>query len=234
MKKTKHCELFGSLEKIETFSTLKDNIIPGSLVFESLAPFMGYYHENPGVNSPIYVYITINSTVPVFDIARATAKVRQKTGLDFDAAKGFIKFNDRFYNVIRIRHIESFAQVLPIQEAYAEFGILPIMFNGNWKNVNVEVQLSKVFCLNEISEDIYIDACEKNHFYIKIPKELSYSQFTELTRKVKNNWMGVVFDAAKSSFLKKDEVKESVRIYSENITETDLEEIRKLYLDRIK
>ncbi len=234
MEAEKHCELFGSLEKIETFSTLKDNVIAGSLVFESLAPFMGYYHENPGQNSPIYVYLTTNRTVPVFDIARATANVREQTGIDFDAAKGFIKFNDRYFNVIRIRHIDSFAQVLPIQEAYAENGVLPVMFNANWKSVDVDVQLSKVFCLNEISKDIYIDAGEKNHYYVKIPKQLTYNEFVELTRKVKNNWMGAVFDAAKSSLLQKDEVKEAVRIYSENITEEDLKEIRKLYLDRIK
>ena len=234
MKNSKHCELFGSLEKVETFSTLKSNIISGSLAFESLAPFMGYYHANPGLNSPIYIYLTMNSTVPVFDVARATAKVKAKTGIDFDAAKGFIKFNDRFYNVIRIRHIESFSQILPIQEAYAEFGISPVMFNGNWKNVNVDVQLSKVFCLNELSENIYIDACEANHYYVSIPALLTFNEFVELTRKVKNNWLGAKFDAAKTSFLRKDEVKEAVRIYSENITDDDLKEIRKLYVDRIK
>ena len=234
MKSGKHCELFGALEKVETFSTLNSNIISGSLAFESLAPFMGYYHANPGLNSPIYVYLTINTTMPVFDVARATALVKEKIGVKFDAAKGFIRFNDRFYNVLRIRHIDSFAEILPIQQAYAEFGILPVIFNGNWKNVNVDVQLSKVFCLEEISEDIYVDACESNHYYVTIPKHMKFSEFVELTRKVKNNWLGVKFDAAKSSFLLKEDVKEAVRIYSENITEDDLKEIRKLYIERIK
>lgn len=62
MKNQNYCEHFGTLEKLEEFTTLSENIIPGSLVFESLSPFWGYYNEDPHDYNPLYIYMAINQT----------------------------------------------------------------------------------------------------------------------------------------------------------------------------
>ena len=71
MEENQYCEVFGTLEKLEQFNTLNENIIPGSLVFESPKPFWGYYNEfdSPHTKlSPHYIYIAINTTHAVFDV----------------------------------------------------------------------------------------------------------------------------------------------------------------------
>ena len=103
MKKGKHCEVFGNLEKLEEFSTIHNNIIPGSLVFESLNPFWGYYHDDPHDSSPVYIYFAVEKNYPAFDVVRAFQHVKAESDFNFDAAKAFVRFNDRSYNVIRIR-----------------------------------------------------------------------------------------------------------------------------------
>ena len=199
MAEHKHCEVFGSLEKMEQFNTLNQNIIPGSLVFESPAPFWGYYNEfdSPHVDtSPQYIYIAILKTYAVFDVVRAFQKVKKDVDFDLDAAKGFVRFNDRFFNVIRLRHMDDYSQIAVVQEAFERHGIAMLMAAGNYKNVTTHVTLKKVFCLDLISEGIYKDSAESNHYYLEIPKALSFDEFAEVTRKVRNNWLGVKFDAA--------------------------------------
>lgn len=237
MEEHKHCEVFGTLEKIEQFNTLNQNIIPGSLVFESPAPFWGYYNEfdSPNANnSPHYIYIAIMTTHEVFDVVRAFQKVRKEFDFDLDAAKAFVRFNDRFYNVIRLRHISDYAKIKDVQESFAKNGISMLMATGNWQNVTTHVSLKKVFCLQSLTDSIYKDMCEPHHFYLKIPKTLTFEEFAEVTAKVRNNWLGSKFDAALAYFLKEKEVVEIVRIYSELLELSHLEEIQKIYWHKIK
>lgn len=237
MEQHQHCEVFGTLEKIEQFNTLHQNIIPGSLVFESPAPFWGYYNEFDSPiadNSPHYIYIAILTTYAVFDVVRALQKVRKEFDFDLDAAKAFVKFNDRFFNVIRLRHLDDYARIREVQESFSRHRISMLMASGNWKNVTTHVSLKKVFCLQTLTDGIYKDACEGNHYYLKIPKTLTFEEFADVTAKVRHNWLGSKFDAALGYFLKEQEVVEIVRIYSELLNLKDLEEIQKLYLLKIK
>lgn len=237
MAEHKHCEVFGSLEKMEQFNVLKENIIPGTLVFESPAPFWGYYNEfdSPHADtSPQYIYIAILKTYAVFDVVRAFQKVRQEFDFDLDAAKGFIRFNDRFFNVIRLRHIDDYSQVVKVQESFEEHGISMLSATGTWSNVSTHVSLKKVFCIEEIEKGIYKDACEAKHYYLRIPKTLTFEEFAEVTRKVRNNWLGTRFDAALGYFLKEQEVVEIVRIYSDISDIEVLKEIQSVYVQKIK
>lgn len=234
MAKQKHCEYFGSLEKIETFSTLSQNIIPGSLVFESLSPFMGYYNDLVKDNNTLYIYIIINRTYAVFDVVRAFQKVNNELDLKIDAAKAFVKFNDRSYNAIRVRHLENYERIYEIQEALVRNGISLLMTTDNQKNVSAHVHLKKIFCMSNISDSLYLDACEENHAYLEIDKTLTFDQFSTITQKVRNNWLDSKFDAALGYFMRKEEVVEFIRIYSDKLDEESLAKIQQLYKEKMR
>lgn len=234
MAKQKHCEYFGSLEKIEEFSTLTQNIVPGSLVFESLSPFMGYYNDSVKDNNPLYIYIITNRTYAVFDIVRAFQKVNTELDIKIDAAKAFVTFNDRSYNAIRVRHIENYEHIRNIQEAFIRNGISLLMTSDKQRNVSAHISLKKVFCLSNISESLYLDACEKNHAYLEIDRTLTFDEFATVTQKVRHNWLDSKFDAALGYFMRKEEVVEFVRIYSDKLDEQSLKEIQKLYVEKMR
>jgi hypothetical protein len=234
MKENNYCEVYGSLEKLEEFSTIQDNIVPGSLVFESLSPFWGYYNDTPQDSSPVYTYFAVDKGYPVFDLARAYRKVIDETGFQFDAAKAFIKFNDRSYNVIRLRHFSGFEKIKIIQEAFSKNGIKLYMSNSHWNKITVHITLNKVFCMRQLTDGINIDACEKNHAYIEMPRQLEFNEFVEITQKVRNNWFESKFDAALGFYLLEERVVDFVRIYSKIQDLNYLSEIRKLYLQKMK
>lgn len=233
MEQKKHCEYYGTLEKMEEFTTLSQNIIPGSLVFESLSPFLGYYNEIPHNNSPLYIYIVVDKVYSVFDVVRAFKHVRDEMGFDLDAAKAFVHFSDRSYNVIRLRHLDGYDRIRDIQEAFMHWGIKPLMDMHSWKKVSVHLSLEKIFCLSPLDDGLYLDACEENHAYIQIPKTLNFTEFSELTRRVRNNWLEFKFDAALGYYLTENEVFEMVRIYSKRLDVSDLKGIQKLYLQKL-
>jgi hypothetical protein len=227
-------EVFGTLEKLEELSVIKTNIINGSLVFESLAPFWDYYDESPSKANPLYIYIGMEQNYDVFEITRASEKIRTNLEIRMDAAKATLAFNDRFFHVIRLRHIKGYEQIREIQEQYSLCGIKPALVNGNWKNQVVKVQFRKIFYLSMMDDGIFFDNNEKHHYYIEVPKALSFDDFFEVTQKVKNNWIGHKFDAALGAYLYRSKVCEMVRIYSEMISLKDLKEIQKLFHHKMK
>lgn len=227
-------EVYGTLEKLEELSVIKNEVVPGSLVFESLAPFWDYYDDAPGQSSPLYLYLGIDRDYDVFEITRAAGIIRELFNPELDLAKATISFNDRFFNVIRIRHIQGYSQIRSIQEQLAQQGIRPLLINGNWQKQVVKVQFRKIFYLSMMDEGIFFDSSEPNHYYIEVPKHLIFENFIDVTHKVKNNWMGPKFDAALGAYLFRTKVREIVRIYSEMISLEDLNTIKNLYHHKIR
>jgi len=79
-------EVFGSLTKLEELKPLETNILSGTLVFDSISPFVGYYNDDPGDLSPIYVYIATDRTYSVFEVLRASQKLRKDLKSYLDVA----------------------------------------------------------------------------------------------------------------------------------------------------
>jgi hypothetical protein len=98
----------------------------------------------------------------------------------------------------------------------------------------VKIRIIKFFSLEEIEKHIFLDTREENHAYLEIPHHLDWDDFERVTNKVKYNWMGSKFDAAKGALYFDGALHEVVRIYSDQLATENLKEIRKIYLDKMK
>lgn len=234
MSKSKKFEVFGTLQKDETIFTIKDKIIPGTMVFESLAPFPGYFNEAPNESKPTYLYLGLDDDYSVSDIYRAAQNVREQMDVDVDVAKATVMIYDMHYHVLRLRHIEDYDLIKPIQEALQEEGLRPKFVSGKVKEGACKIHIIKFICMEKVAKGIYLDCGEPDHAYITIPKHMSWDDFEEVTKQVKYNWYGSKFDAAQGSFYRKGRLREFVRVYSKKINENYLKEVCKLYLTRIK
>ncbi len=234
MKAMKHNEFFGSLVKKEELSSINQNIILGSVVFESSSPFRAYYSDDVLDPSPIYIYIVTDKNYPVFDIIRAINHVKEKTGLDFDAAKAQIESTDKLYQVIRLRHFQHFGNISIIQKAFSDYGISLYMTSASVKDIQANVTIEKMFRLLPLSEEIWLDSDEPNHAYLQINRNLSMGEFVAVTEKVRNNWFESKFDAALGCFLEGQSVVDFVRVYTNKLELEYLVGIRNLYLEKIK
>lgn len=230
----KHSEFFGRIVKSENLSIINQNIVPGSLVFESSSPFRAYYSDDAIDPSPIYVYVVTDKNYPVFDIMRAINHVKESTNLDFDAAKAQIESTDKLYQVIRLRHFQHFGNISIIQKAFSDYGISLYMASASVKNIHTNVTVEKMFRLLFKSEGIWLDSDEPNHAYLQINRNLSVSEFVSVTEKVRNNWFESKFDAALGAFIVGQSVVDFVRIYTNKLEDEHLNGIHNLYLEKLK
>lgn len=234
MEQNKRFEVFGTLTKTETVFTIDNKILPGTLVFEALRPFPGYYSDSPTSAKPVYMYLALEEQYELEDILRASQKVQQEFDVRFDAGKGFLEVFDTKYNVLRVRHLKDYNLLEKLQQLFEQSGIRFLRKSKKYKDELVKIRIVKFFALEEIAENIYLDKREEYHAYLKIPRHLSAEEFDSLNKKVIYNWVESKFDAALGAFYYEGELHEVVRIYSDKICPEYLVDLRKLYLDKMK
>lgn len=227
-------EVFGTIRKQETVHTIDDKVQTGTLVFEALEPFPGYYHETPFGENPVYMYLALQQQYPLMDIIRATQKVEKVFNEKFDAGKGFLQIVDTTYNVLRVRHLNRYDLIGDLQEAYNQQGIYFMMKSKKGLKALSVIKVVKFFNLSPLAEGIYLDNKEENHAYLELPKELCWEDFLALTNRVKYNWEDSKFDAASGAFFHEGRIHEFVRIYSNKLSKEYLQGLRKLYLEKLK
>lgn len=234
MEQNKRFEVFGTLTKTETVFTIDQKNLPGTLVFEALKPFPGYYDDLPQSAKPVYLYLALQEQYPLEDILRASQKIQDNFQSPFDAGKGFLHIYDEKYDVLRVRHLKDYNLLEKLQRSFEDQGIRFLRKVKKLSNEVVKIRIIKFFSLEEVAENIFLDTREENHAYIKIPQHLNWDDFQMLTNKVKYNWMESKFDAAKGALYYDGELHEVVRIYSDQLGTEYLKGIRKLYLEKIK
>ena len=234
MGNNKKMEVFINLTKNDTVVAIDENILQGSLVFDSLNPFPGYYHETPTSSRPIYIYMVLNRQYPLEEVIRATQNIEKEYGWDFDAGKGYMTIGSEFLNVIRMRHLPQIDLVEKIQDAYLKQGISFLMNKKLKGQLETIVKIVKFSTLEEVGEGIYVSADEPTFGYVEIPKYLRSDIFSKVSMDVKYNWEGHEFDAAAGSFYKDGKLYEVVRIRSNKIDAEYLTAIRKLFVEKIR
>lgn len=227
-------EVFVNLTKNDTVLAIDDKVLPGSLVFDSLNPFPGYYHETPLNVRPIYIYMVLERQYPLEEIIRATQTIEKEYDWNFDAGKGYMTIGSEFLNVIRVRHLPELDMVLKIQEAYVKQGINFRMNKRLKGKLETKVKIVKFLNLEKIGEGIYLNADDPTFAYIEMPRYLHHEAFIKVSMDVKYNWEGHEFDAARASFYSSGKLYEVVRIRSDQMDLDYLLKIKKLYEDKIR
>lgn len=234
MGNNKKMEVFVNLTKADTVVAIDDKILPGSLVFDSLNPFPGYYHEGPTESKPIYIYLVLARQYPLEEIIRATQNIEKEYKINFDAGKGYMNIGSEYLNVIRLRHIPQPDMVAKLQEAYQNQGIQFLMNKKLKGKFEVKVKIVKFLVLEALDEGIYLNAEDPTFAYLVIPRYMNTETFLKVSMDVKYNWDGHEYDAARASLYTEGKLHEAVRIRSDKMDIAYLSAIRKLYHEKMK
>ena len=227
-------EVFGVIDKLETVLSIDRKVLPGSLVFEAIAPFPGYYHEAPHTTKPVYLYLALQERHNLIDLIRITEQVEKAFGERFDAGMAFIKIYNDTYTVLRIRHLNRYDLIGDLQKLYQEHGIMFLQKTKKGLDEEAHIRVIKFFNLAPLDEGIYLDSHEEFHAYLEIPRRHEWDEFNDLTNRVKYNWEESKFDAAMGAFYHEGRLHEFVRIYSNKLSPDYLKGLHRLYLRKIK
>ena len=234
MKIEKTKERFGGLTKEEPLACIDDNILmPDTCVLESVGPFSGYYCDMVSGQKPQYLYLILEEPCTFETITRATLKVWELFGHPIDVVTGRITLLSQTVQMLRVRDLSKYNDILSIQQHYRDLGI---QFKRKTKKFTDEsgiIQLEKFFYLGPLGSDLYVDQSQPHHGYFLIPHMIEWKAFKELTKTVKYEKNLLFFDAATAYFYEGQKIKDMVRIYRENLTVDILKAIRDRYLKLI-
>jgi len=230
----KNLEVCGTISKVEDIGNVQVQSLPNTLVFEALQPFYGYYGEYPVDEKPRYVFLVTDEHYSSEEVSRAVDKMHAYYGGQIDAVTGEVEVYNEWFPVIRIRDLEGISSLEEIQSGFMNEGI-----KFRKKRIAVErqsalIKLKKVFLLDEVGKDMYLDKDEVEMGYFRIPETISWKLFLKHTMSIKYNWTDVNFDAALGTLFRHSGLQDIIRVYTDGMNEEFLREARDHYLNRLK
>lgn len=227
-------ERFGCLEKEEILNCLEnERLMPNACLLESQSPFRGYYDRFTYDQKPLYLYLVLEGHYSLEKIWRIILKVRKHFTHKFDAVPGTLEIFDNKCQIIRIRNLEQFDDIIVLQRLFSQEGI---EYRKKIRKVENDVgiiRLEKSFFLEPIGDMMYIDLFEPHHGYFIIPRHFSWTIFKEITAEVQFDINLLYFDAANAFFYENHGIIDMVRIYREDLTKEKLFAIRNGYYQAI-
>lgn len=227
---------YGTIMKEEAVHVVSQKIMPGTMVLETPEPFPGYlqyYSETPHAPKPLFIYFGLTDDNYYEDIARATENIHKKTDINYSAAYGSISVHYDIYKVLRIRYLENFDQVLPIQKLFAEEGITfrkPISQDSAQTGL---IRLKKMFKLRAIGEGMYQSVNESKMAYFSLPQKVTWHEFEKLVARVRNNWNKELVDFALASFYNYEGIDDIVRVYSPSQRPELVKELQQKFIEKL-
>ncbi len=226
-------EVCGTISKVEDLGNVQVQALPNTLVLESLQPFYGYYGEYPVDDKPRFMFLVTDEHYTTDTVSRAVENIHQYYSGSFDAVTGYVEiYNDKM-PVIRIRDLEEAGSLEEIQSGFINEGI-----KFRKKRISVErqaaiIQLKKVFLLEEVEKDLYLDLDEEEMGYFRIPGRISWKVFEKHTISIKYNWNENNFDGALGTLFRHSGLQDMIRIYKKGIDTDYLRELRDRYMSRL-
>lgn len=219
----------GYIVKKESLSTYQTEKPLKQLVLEDMYPFPGYYeffniprNEIELVPRNLFAVMSSFKNLCEDDIIRLTQHIKQETpDLQFDAVLGHITLFNQLRTVLRIK-TDDLSRIDEILKAYENRGI-EFDKTREIKNLKTLIHVRKFLEMEEMETDIFKDLEQENSYYIRLPQEVDWDEFEQITKVIKTNFGYKSFDAAIGMIYIKQGIVDLLRIYDES---ADIEKLR--------
>jgi len=237
MKNPKKIGTIGFIIKKEKLAGLETSIDFKELILEDIDPFPGYYHATPGdwrKDKPKFLFFVVEP-FPTWNnekIIRKTIKIKKNFPYTFDALPGQISLFNKMYSCIRIS-VNNYSFLGELVDAFKKEGVI-FRKKKNIKPYESLIKVLKFLEMEEKEENIFTCTPNDEINFIRLPIELDWNLFEEITYFLKYNNEYKSYDAALSSIYDKTGMIDMVRIFDKEINIEKLRVIKNGYLSEIK
>jgi hypothetical protein len=218
------CETCGTISKTELMSTLTDYIQPNTCVAEAIEPYAHYYGVVPYNAAPNSLFLLVNKYCYLDEVLSYAQSLESCLVDKVNFASAIIDYKGKQLPAIRIKFFPDYKLLGKLQSCLIRQGLEfapKQVIEGK-----LTVRINKLFRMEEITKDIYLDLEEKNKGYVAIGSHLSQNSFENMIQKIKNTGSCHLFDAVQGTVLLNGKVVEIVRVFSEGLEVTILECIK--------
>ncbi len=225
-------KIYGCIYKKEFLTTVEKNILPGSFVLKIWKPFHGLQDKLPLRNIPDFYFVVMKEDYPLDDIIVASEKIKLRSDPLFDAVEGNIYVAGATHPVIRIKLFNKKFLIKDIQNLFSEYGFEISMNSVLIKGKGV-IKLKKYFSLEEVDKGIYFDRKISELAYFRIPRQVEWDLFEEITKRITVNVALGNFDTAMGAFHIGEKTEYIIRVLKMQRTYNSIELIKQDYLTYI-
>jgi len=215
MKTNNLIKVCGSITKRESMASGTYNILKNTCVAEANFPYSGYYGSVPEQADLNSLFLFTTHYYSLEEVLRIAQNIDSCYMEKVNVATASLDFVHHKYSAIRVKYFTDYEHIHLLQTCCIKAGV------EFAKKVHVSdfafVRVTKCFVLEELEEGIYIDNKEDHKGYITIPKQISNSEFSDILIDIRNNTDCKLFDAAMGAMIINSQVKDMVRIFSENL-----------------
>ncbi len=224
--------VYGCIYKKEFLTTVQKNILPESFVMKIWRPFHGIQEKLPLRNIPEFYFMVMQEDYLLDSIIGISDKINLEFKHGFDAVEGNIYVAGVTHPVIRIKIYEKSVLIKEIQKQFADYGFQMSMNRLSIKEKGV-IKLKKYFTLKVVKEGIYFDRRTPELAYFRIPHQIEWDLFEDITQRIKVNVALGEFDAAMGAFHFGQKVEYIIRILKLQKSLNNIELIKQDYLTYI-
>lgn len=233
MRSSKILETWGAIQKGERLKTVKLTGAENILSFKSINPFPGYFENNQlGGLQPHSFYLTTAKKHNAEELALSLKHVGKKMFQHCSGDFGFIRIKSDKYYCIRYKNPTCLKKMDLLLTYLRAEGINFLNFRPMEEDAIIKIY--KNFSLRELNEYLFEDIMEENKYYVKLPYHLSWSEFKQITMRVKMNMSNDFFDAAQAIIWNTDGPTDLIRIFDRNPNRIRLKIIYELYIKECK
>lgn len=225
-------KVYGRIYKKEFLSTVQKNILPGSFVMKIWMPFHGIQDKMPLRNIPDFYFMVMEEDYPLDTIIGVTNKMKLKSDICFDAVEGNIYVAGLTHPVIRIKIPEKGCLIKDIQNLFTDHGFEMSMNRVLIKERGV-IKLKKYFSLEEVGKGIYFDRKTTELAYFRLPHQIEWDLFEEITKRINVNVALGEFDTALGAFHIGEKTEYIIRVLKLQRSLDSIELIKQDYLNFI-
>lgn len=234
MKSIKKFETYSIITKEEKVKSLSHNIMANTLALEITTPLPGYYGSEYLISQqkPGHIIYISRDYIHFESFFRTVKKMRSYLNFDFDAAIIDISMNNTTLHGIRIRHVDTYEHIEELQKCFITEGIKMAKFK-KFETLAI-IRIKKFLSLKVDENGIYHDLGESEYNYFSIPIQPSWKLFESITHRIRHNFPGVKFDVALGVMFRTGDPLDVIRVYTQNMTDTELVELRNSFVKALK
>ncbi|MCA1760408.1 MAG: hypothetical protein LC658_11625 [Bacteroidales bacterium] len=223
-----------TLEEAMRFAKLIDlcsvnrlNIADHTCVAEANKPYSDYYKTAPFnfTTKPNSLFLF---TVPFYsleEVLRFAQYVDLNCLQNLNIASSVLDFGANQYPAIRIKNFSDYRMLLKLQQCFIVQGVefAAEIHMGD----RALIRTNKIFSLDEIAGNIYLDHLQNKTGYVALTKLISNELYNKVIFEIRNNTNCPMFDAARGAILFRTKITDIVRIYSEDL---DIELLKRIQI----
>lgn len=233
MRTPKVIETWGAIQTEERLSSVQLTGAENVMAFQSMNPFPGYFENNQfgGIYStPVYL-ITAKKYIAE-DLALSLKKLSKITYKHCSADFGYVEMDSEKFYSIRIKNTSCLKKIDLFVDFLSEEGIECMKYRP--LEGDAFIKTYRNFSLKEINDYHFKDMLDEEKVYLKVPFHLCWSDFKQITRRVKMQMNNHFFDGAQVIIWNADGPSNLIRIFEPNMNRIRLKIIYELYMKESK